>query len=151
MLWRGKVSVIHLHISFQLSILPQHYFSSVPNVQYINMEGNNFKVIENLTFHKLANLEDLNMERNAIAIVDAQALVGLIALKWLKLAYNDIKQIELRYVPVGCKIDLRRNKIQSIQDLNGLDVGPLHIYKYSLVTRGNPSHDPYHVIMIHQM
>jgi Leucine-rich repeat (LRR) protein len=93
-------------------------FIDLPSFFYIDLIGNNLKLIKKGMFHGLSDLRELYLEENLISSIEKHGFEGLIGLKTLGLADNKLNVIEsdtFNYLTTLEALWFDRNMIYSIE------------------------------------
>lgn len=110
--------------------IPANTFISLPNLQFLRLDQNNLKDIDQLAFHNLTQLKSLNLSFNFISKLGPSVFNDLGNLTFLSLARNKLKELPggifttlIRLSTLIIKENFLRNFtriVESVSDLKNL-------------------------------
>ena len=77
----------------QLSIIDNTLFSSLSNLKNLNLSHNQLSIIDNTLFSSLSELEELDLSHNQLSIIDNTIFSSLLQLETLNLSHNQLSII----------------------------------------------------------
>ena len=130
-----SMKYINISSIFQIEIIVQEHFKSLPQVSCLNLNNNMLRTIKNYTLTALTNLWGLTANANKITVLEHHAFYGLHRLQYLRLERNYIMEINLGDLPSGVLIRLHENRIAGEGGFLGLPQNSLDIFE-SNIDRG---------------
>ncbi|CAG9864032.1 unnamed protein product [Phyllotreta striolata] len=131
-----EIAVKHLNLAYnQIHSLPQKFFESMPYLEELNLEGNDFKVLDPLTQVALGSLQHikvLNLANNELTELESSIMRNLHTLIELDLSSNELDFVPttLNYISKNLKVlKLNDNYIFKLdgQSFLGLNLTEIHL------------------------
>nr|XP_023026272.1 leucine-rich repeat-containing protein 70-like [Leptinotarsa decemlineata] len=129
-------SLKYLNLAYnQIHSLPRKFFENMPNLEELNLEGNDFTVLDpqtQLSIGTLTRLTVLNLANNELTEVEGEALRNLSNLKKIDLSSNQLDFVpeSLEYLGKTLQVlNLSENYIFQLNDKSfmGLNIRELHL------------------------
>lgn len=124
-------SLIELVLSrCQLSDIGKKLLAQVPNLQFINLNSNNIKVIDDYIFENVPLLDEVDLSNNMLMSLNDEIFEDIEELTTLNLRHNLIESIDDLDMPGLKELDvsnnkiklLRKNTFEGIPDLSTLNI-----------------------------
>lgn len=101
-LWLGRCDI---------TSIPNEVFSGLPNLELLDLRGNNIQVLRQKVFQTLKNLKTLYLDDNKIKILQTQTFDPLHKIEAIHLSNNDIKYLPIQIIdkPKLKEVSLQKN------------------------------------------